>query len=95
MSAFVDSEFRYCPLIWLCHSRTNKWRIDRLHESCLRIIYSDKQSSFKELLEKDNSVFIHEKNAQIWATEKYKVSSNISSSNISKMLKYGMSIPII
>ena len=95
MSAFVDSEFRYCPLIWLCHSRTNKWRIDRLHESCLRIIYSDKQSSFKELLEKDNSVFIHEKNTQIWATEKYKVSSNTSSSNISKMLKYGMNIPII
>ena len=49
---FFDSQFKYCPLIWMCHSRTNKRKIDRLHERCLRIIYKDKQSSFKELLEK-------------------------------------------
>ena len=62
----------------MCHSRTNKRKIDRLHERCLRIIYNDKQSSFKELLEKDSSVSIHERNVQILATEMYKVSNNFS-----------------
>ena len=67
MNAFFDSQFKYCPLIWMCHSRTNKRKIDRLQERCLRTIYNDKQSSFKELLEKDSSASIHERNVQILA----------------------------
>ena len=35
-----------------------------LHERCLRIIYNDKQSSFAELLNKDNPVSIHIRNIQ-------------------------------
>ena len=56
MNAFFGSHFKYGPPIWMCHSRTNNRKIDRLHERCLRIIYNDKQSSFRELLEKDSSV---------------------------------------
>ena len=52
-------------------------KINRLHERCLRIIYCDKQSSFEELLEKDSSVSIHERNIQILATEMYKVSKGM------------------
>ena len=59
MNAFSKSQFSYCPLIWMCHSRTNNNKINRLHERCLRIIFSDKQSSFETLLEKDGSVSIH------------------------------------
>ena len=40
--------------------------------------YSNKQSSFKELLEKDSSVSIHERNVQILATEMYEISNNFS-----------------
>ena len=66
MNAFFDSQFKYCPLIWMCQSHKNR-KTDRLHERCLKIIYNDKQSSFKELLEKGRSVSIHERNAQILA----------------------------
>ena len=38
-----------------CVSYTNTSKINRLHERCLRIIHSDKQSSFETLLEKDGS----------------------------------------
>ena len=55
MNAFFDSQFKYCALIWMSHSRTNKKKIESLQERCLRIIYNDKQSSFKELLQKDSS----------------------------------------
>ena len=60
----------------MCHSRTNNRKINRLHERCLRIIYNDKQSSFIKLLEKDNSVSIHQRNLQILAIEMFKVSKN-------------------
>ena len=65
MNAFFTSQSSYCPLVWMCRSRTNNNKINRLHERCLRIVYNDKQSSLNELLEKDGSVSIHMKNIQI------------------------------
>ena len=59
MNAFFKSQFSYFPLVWMCHSHANNGKINRLHERCLRIIYSDKQSLFETLLEKDGSVFVH------------------------------------
>ena len=35
-------------------------KINRLHERCLRLIYSDRISSYEELLDKDNSVPIYQ-----------------------------------
>ena len=43
-----------------------------LHERCLRIIYNDQQSSFTELLNKDNSVSIHIRNIQRLAIEMFR-----------------------
>ena len=56
MNSYFRLQFNYCPLTWMCHSRTNNRKINRLHERCLRIIYNDKQASFIKLLEKDNSL---------------------------------------
>ena len=64
MKAFIESQFNYCPLIWMFHSRTLNNKINRLHERALRIVYSDYKSSFCELLEKDKSFSIHHKNIQ-------------------------------
>ena len=78
MNSFFKTQFNYCPLIWVFHSRENNRKINRLHERCLRTIYNDKQSSFNELLEKDGSVSIHERNLQVLATEMYKISNGLS-----------------
>ena len=78
MNAFFNSQFNYCPLIWMCHNRMTNRKINRLHERCLRIIYNDTQSSFKMLLEKDSSVYIHDWNIQCLATEIYKVTNGLS-----------------
>ena len=65
MNSFFTSQFNYCSLTWMCHSRTMNNKINRLHEWCLRIEHSDKTSSFEKLLEKDGSVTIHTRNLQI------------------------------
>ena len=85
MNAFSNSQFSYCPIIWICHSRIINKKINRLLEKCLRIIYCNKQSSFEELLEKDSFVSIHERNIQISATEMYKVSRGMSSPQITEL----------
>ena len=53
-------------------------KINRLHEMCLRIIYSEKTSSFEKLFEKDGSVTIHTRNLQTLAKEMFKVYKNLS-----------------
>ena len=50
----------YCPLIWMCHSRSLNARINKIRERALRIVYNDSNSSFEELLVK--SIRIH-----LWA----------------------------
>ena len=55
MKAFIASEFGYCPLVWMFHSRKLNSRINKLHERALRMVYQDYVSSFTELLEKDKS----------------------------------------
>ena len=87
MNAFFNSQFNYCPLIWMCHSRINNNKINRLHERCLRIIYKDKKSSFEELLDKDSSVSIHNRNMQILATELYKIKMGMSRGHMNEIFK--------
>ena len=65
MKAFVSSQFAYCPLIWMFHSRQINHKINKLHERALRIVYNDHFSSFEELLSKDKSVTVHQRNLQI------------------------------
>ena len=62
MKAFVSSQFAYCPLIWMFHSRQINHKINKLHERALRIVYNDHFSSFEELLSKDKSVTVHQRN---------------------------------
>ena len=60
MSSYVTSQFNYCPLVWMSHNRKINKKINKIHERALRIVYSDHQTSFSELLKIDKSVSIHQ-----------------------------------
>ena len=75
--AFVESQFSYCPLVWMFHSRALNNKINRLHERALRMVYDDDTSTFGELLIMDGSCTIHERNIQYLAIELYKAFNNI------------------
>ena len=80
MKSFIEAQFSYCPLIWMYHSRKLNNRINRIHERALRIAYHDQISSFDELLIKDNSITIHERNIRCLATEMFKTKNNLNPS---------------
>ena len=42
MKSFIESQFGYCPLTWMFHSRRLNNKINRIHERALRITYNDK-----------------------------------------------------
>ena len=78
MNAYFMSQFGYCPLVWMNHSRTLNNRINGLHKRALSLVYNDFSSSFSELLEKDKSVTIHHRNLQTLAYEIFKVKQNMA-----------------
>ena len=92
MKSFVHSQFGYCPLVWMFHSRKLNNRIDRIHERSLRVVYDDNQSTFRELLNKDNSFTIHERNIQTLAIELYKVINKISPQLMSEVFPLKTSV---
>ena len=69
MKAFICSQFGYCPFVWVFHSRKINNGINRLHERTLRVVYRDYNATFSELLSKDKSVTIYQRNLQLLTTE--------------------------
>ena len=48
MKTFIESQFSYCPLVWMFCSRTMNTKINRIHERALRLIYQDYESTFEQ-----------------------------------------------
>ena len=71
MKTFVESQFNYYLLIWMFHSRRLNNKINNVHERALRIVYSDYNSTFQEILDKDASFSVHHRNIQTLAIEIY------------------------
>ena len=73
MKAFIESQFGYCLLVWAFHgNRTLNNILNGIQERALRLVYTDYNSSYDELLNKDGSYRIHHRNLQRLATEIYK-----------------------
>ena len=76
--SFIESQFSYCPLIWMFYDRKTNNKINRLHERALRIVYDNYDLSFDELLSLDNSCRIHHRNIQYLGIELFKQKNGIS-----------------
>ena len=84
--AFVESQFKYCPIVWMFHSRRTNNKINRLHERALRIVYDDDVSTFDQLLAMDKSFCIHHQNIQRLLIEIYKALHDISGNSLKELL---------
>ena len=89
LKTFIESQFSYCPLIWMFCSRKMDRKINHIHERALRLIYNDYTTSFSGLLIKDKSVTIHHRNIQYVATEMYKVINDLSPPLINDLFEKG------
>ena len=78
MKSFIISQFAYCPLIGVTHSRKLSNIINHIHERVLRIVYKDILTSFEGLLSKDKSVTIYNRNLQQLVIEIFKLKMGIS-----------------
>ena len=68
----LETWFRI-DVIWMFNGREVNNRINRIHERALKLVYADNNSPYAKLLEKDDSVKIHQRNLEVLATEIFKV----------------------
>ena len=90
---FIESQFNYCPLIWMLHSQTMNDKINRLHKRSLRTVYYDESSTFEVLLERDKTFSIHHKNIQSWAIEIYNFVNGLSAANNEQRVSFKIKRP--
>ena len=74
------SQFSYCRLTWMCHSRKINNQISKLYECALRLVYNDKISI--------KSLTIHERIIQVLLTVIFKVKSGVGSKIITESFKF-------
>ena len=78
LKSFIESQFSYCPLVWMFCTRKMNHKINYIHERALRLVYRDYDSSFELLLEKDKSVTFHHRNIQALAVEMFRVKNKLT-----------------
>ena len=91
LKTFIESQFSYCPLVWMFCSKTMNKKINYIHERALRLVHNDYESSFTDLLEIDKSLSIHHRNIHVLATEMYKVKKNKCPSFMKEIFDYNES----
>ena len=76
--AYISSNFRYYPLIWMFCGKMSDNLIMKTHYRTLRTIYHTQTRSYEELLHLSGKKITHTQNLQILIAEVYKCLNNIS-----------------
>ena len=73
MKANISSQFSCCSLLWMNYSRTLNNKINRIHKRSFWVVYDDKKTTFRQLLDIGRTVIIHKRNLQILVTEMFQL----------------------
>ena len=63
-------------------------KINHIHERALRLVYQDYETTFEDLLKKDNSLSFHHRNIHQVAIEMYKVKHDLCPSFIKEIFSH-------
>ena len=86
MKAFIESQFGYCPLVWMFCGRQANPRINHIHERALRAVYNDEIRSFEEFLGRDKSGTIHRINIKILVAELFKIKNGLPNDIMAQLI---------
>ncbi len=62
----------------MSYDRSMYNKLNHIQEKALRIVYRDRESDYLTLLQKDNSVTVHQNNLQLLITEIFKTTNDLN-----------------
>ena len=69
---FIESQFKYCLLVWRFYERKINDKINKLYERTLRVVYNNATTSIEKLV-KNETFTIHHQNIQWLVIEMMKL----------------------
>ena len=51
MKAFIETQFGYCPIVWMFHNQSLNNEVNRIPERALKFTCNDKSSSFQKIFD--------------------------------------------
>ena len=73
----IKSQFSYCRLVWMFYSRISNVLVKDVHETALRIVYDDHNSSYFDFLMTKNERTIHQQNVNVLIKDICKFENNL------------------
>ena len=94
MNSFIEQQFTNSsnPLVWMFCIREQNDKINYVHHRALRQVYSDFTSTFAELLHKDNSVTVHQRNIQLVAIEMFKATKEFGPKIVRNLFEFNKNV---
>ena len=71
-NAFINSQFNYAPLIWMFANKSSIDKTLKIYKRTLQIVYDVYDESYKNLLNRNDDISIHQKHLRYFAIEVYK-----------------------
>ena len=87
LNSFVQSQFTHAPLVWMLHTKTANNKINRVHYKFLKTLYDDHDSTFKQLLDKEGTFTVHEKNIQTLLIQMFKAKHDLGPPLLKEIFK--------
>ena len=72
-NAYIKSAFGYAPMIWMFCQKTSYKKIESVQKRALRLVFSEPEKPFKEILETYNENTVHCMHLVLLATEIFKM----------------------
>ena len=86
VNSFINSNFNYCPLIWMFCDHGSNNKINRIQERAMRLTLNNYDVSFKELLALSNEPSTHQRCINFLMIEVYKFLNGLSPPIMSEIL---------
>ena len=84
----INSQFNYCPLLWMFRSRQSNNLINKVYERSLRLTYRDETKDSQKILREQIEITIHQRNLQVLMTEAYKIVNDIALPIINSLFRF-------
>ena len=87
VNSFIKSQFSYCPLKWMFTAKGCNNRIERVHESFLRLIFNDYETLLYNMISTIDEKTVRQRCIKVLLTEVFKYLNGYSPELMNEILR--------